>query len=286
MKNNKLAFIYGFIAILLWSTVATAFKIALAYLPVSTMLLYSTLSSFFILFITMIIMRKTKDFFNNSKNLIKNSLLLGFINPFLYYLILFGAYNLIPAQEAQPLNYTWPLMLTLLSYIILGEKIESRRFIGISTSFLGVIIISLKGNFTSFQVTNIKGTILALSSSVLWALYWIYNSKDNRESIVKMTSNFLVGLVFILIYFIFTKGQLIFNLKAILACVYIGTFEMGITFLFWSKGLELIDQKEKLVKYSYLGPFISLLFLALIIKEKILLSTIVGLIFIIFGIII
>ncbi len=286
MKNNKQAYIYGFIAILLWSTVATAFKIALNYLPVSTMLLYSTTSSFLILFITMVFMKKSNEFFKDFSKNIKSSLILGFINPFLYYLVLFGAYNLIPAQEAQSLNYTWPLMLTLLSYIILGEKIKSRRVLGICISFLGILIISFKGNFSSIEFSNIKGTLLALSSSILWALYWIFNSKEQKSGIIKMTSNFFVGLLFILIYFFITNGELIFNIKAILACIYIGAFEMGITFLFWAKGLELIDQKEKLVKYSYLGPFISLLLLALIIKEKILLSTIIGLVFIIFGIVI
>lgn len=286
MKNNKQAYIYGFIAILLWSTVATAFKIALIYLPVPTMLLYSTTSSFVILFLTMIFMGKGRDFLENYRYLLKKSLLLGFLNPFLYYLVLFAAYNLIPAQEAQSLNYTWPLMLTLLSYIILGEKIKSRRVLGITISFLGILIISFKGNFTSVEFSDIRGSLLALTTSILWALYWILNDRDKREGILKMTSNFFIGLIFILIYFVFAKGQLIFNIKAILACIYIGAFEMGITFLFWAKGLDLIDQKEKLVKYSYLGPFISLLFLAIIIKEKILVSTIIGLIFIIFGIII
>lgn len=286
MKNNKQAYIYGFIAILLWSTVATAFKIALIYLPVPTMLLYSTTSSFVILFLTMIFMGKGRDFLENYRYLLKKSLLLGFLNPFLYYLVLFAAYNLIPAQEAQSLNYTWPLMLTLLSYIILGEKIKSRRVLGITISFLGILIISFKGNFTSIEFSDIRGSLLALTTSILWALYWILNDRDKREGVLKMTSNFFIGLIFILIYFVFAKEQLIFNIKAILACIYIGAFEMGITFLFWAKGLDLIDQKEKLVKYSYLGPFISLLFLAIIIKEKILVSTIIGLIFIIFGIIV
>ena len=34
----------------------------------------------------------------------------GFLNPFLYYIILFKAYSLLPAQEALSLNYTWPLV--------------------------------------------------------------------------------------------------------------------------------------------------------------------------------
>ena len=39
---------------------------------------------------------------------------LGFLNPFLYYVVLFKAYDLLPAQEAQPLNYTWAITLAIL----------------------------------------------------------------------------------------------------------------------------------------------------------------------------
>ena len=48
---------------------------------------------------------------------------LGLINPFLYYLVLFKAYDLLPAQEAQAINYTWALMLAFLSVIFLKQKL-------------------------------------------------------------------------------------------------------------------------------------------------------------------
>ena len=47
----------------------------------------------------------------------KKVFILGLVNPFLYYLVLFKAYDLLPAQEAQAINYTWALMLAFLSVI-------------------------------------------------------------------------------------------------------------------------------------------------------------------------
>lgn len=285
-KNNTLAYIYGGLAILLWSTVATAFKIALRELSVPIMLFYSALSSLAIITLLMLIKKEHREFFNQSKRDLNLSLVLGSINPFGYYLVLFKAYELIPAQEAQPLNYTWPLMLTLLSVVFLKEKISYRRIAGILLSFTGIILISTKGSILNIRFSNIWGSLLALSSSVLWAVYWLANSKDNRLDLVKMTTNFLVGTLLIAGYLLIKGGLYIPSTQSLLSCVYIGFFEMGVTFVFWGKGLSLIDQKEKLVKYSYLGPFISLIFLSLIIKEKILLSTIAGLVLIIFGIVI
>ncbi|NJK98814.1 MAG: EamA family transporter, partial [Bacteroidales bacterium] len=54
--------------------------------------------------------------------------MLGFLNPLLYYLVLFKAYSLLPAQIAQPLNYTWPLILVILSIIFLSKNIRSGNF--------------------------------------------------------------------------------------------------------------------------------------------------------------
>jgi len=53
------------------------------------------------------------------------SSLLGFLNPFLYYIVLFKAYSMLPAQEAQALNYTWPLIVVILSIPLLNQRMAS-----------------------------------------------------------------------------------------------------------------------------------------------------------------
>ena len=52
------------------------------------------------------------------------SALMGLLNPVAYYLILFKAYTILPAQVAQPLNMVWPIVLVLLSMPILGQRIK------------------------------------------------------------------------------------------------------------------------------------------------------------------
>jgi len=90
---------------------------------------------------------------------------LGFLNPFLYYVILFKAYSLLPAQEAQPLNWTWPIMLVLLSIVILKQPIRWVNVLAIVISFSGVLVISTRGDVLAFQFTNLPGALLALGSS-------------------------------------------------------------------------------------------------------------------------
>lgn len=275
--QNKTAYIYGGLAILLWSTVAAAFKIALKGLNITSLLFIASWTSFLALFLIMIKEKKVKSFFVKRK-----ISLVGVLNPFLYYLILFRAYDLLSAQEAQVLNYTWPIALTLLSKIFLGDKIPVKRYLGITISFFGIIMIATKA-FKYQILSGGIGIFFALFSSIVWASYWLINKKSDEDELVKMCTNFFVGSICISIYGFWMKEIDFGTLNSFLAAFYVGLFEMGITFLFWAKGLKLIDRNDKLVRLSYLSPFISLVFITIFLKEPILKSTILGLVFIIFG---
>jgi drug/metabolite transporter (DMT)-like permease len=285
MKNQKMAYFYAICAVLIWSTVASAFKISLQYLDFLQLLLISAFVSTSILLVILITQNKIKKLVSYSTKEYLHSAFLGFLNPFLYYILLFKAYSLLPAQEAQPLNYTWPIMLVLLSIPLLNQRISLKSIIAIIISFFGVLIISTQGDILGFGFTNLYGAFLALSTAVIWAFFWIYNTKDNRDEITKLFLNFAFGLLYIFIATISFSKLRIPDLKGLLGASYIGFFEMGITFVIWSKAIQLSETTAKVSKLIYLVPFLSLIIVFFVLGEKILISTIVGLVFIVVGII-
>ncbi len=285
MKNQKMAYVYAIMAVLIWSTVATAFKLALKYLDFLQLLFFSGLVSCCVLLVLMIINREFKELTKLTFKEYLKSALLGFLNPFLYYVVLFKAYSLLPAQEAQPLNYTWPIMLVLLSIPLLNQKIKIKSIVSIAISFFGVLIISTQGDILGFGFTNLFGAILALSTAVIWALFWILNMKDKRKETPKLFLNFIFGLVYIFIATVTFSKITTPHINGILSASYIGLFEMGITFVLWSKALELSYSTAKVSKFIYLVPFLSLITVYFILGEKILIPTIIGLVFIIIGIV-
>jgi drug/metabolite transporter (DMT)-like permease len=210
---------------------------------------------------------------------------LGILNPFLYYVILFKAYSILPAQEAMTLNYTWPVMLILLSIPILKQKLSLKSGLAILLSFLGIIIISTKANLMAFRFSDFGGDMLALSSSVVWALYWLLNVKDHNDSVIKLFFNFLSGSILSLILMLSTEG---FHLQtaAIPAFIYIGLFEMSLTFVFWLTALKYSSSTDKVSQLIFLSPFMSLFFIYIFIGESIHYSTLLGLFFIIAGILV
>lgn len=285
MKNQKMAYFYAICAVLIWSTVASAFKLSLQYLDFLQLLLISAFVSTIILMVILITQNKMKKLMKYSLKDYLHSALLGFLNPFLYYILLFKAYSLLPAQEAQPLNYTWPIMLVLLSIPLLKQKVNLKSIIAIIISFFGVLIISTQGDILGFGFTNLYGAFLALSTAVIWAFFWIFNTKDKRDEITKLFLNFAFGLLYIFITTLSYSTIVIPDLNGLLGASYIGFFEMGITFVIWSKALQLSVTTAKVSKFIYLVPFLSLVIVFFVLGEKILISTIVGLAFIVIGII-
>lgn len=278
------AYFYAFLAVLLWSTAASAFKLSLACLNYLSLLFYASLVAAVILLGILILRGKAKELFHYPVKSYFHSVFLGFLNPFLYYVILFKAYTLLPAQLAQPLNFIWPLMIVILSVPLLRQKIGMKSLIAILISFLGVIVISTRGRMISFEQVNLKGVSLALASSLVWAVFWILNMKDKRGEIQKLSLSFCFGTILTLILILLT-GKLQFPSAAgWTGAVYIGLFEMGITFVIWLKALQSATTTAQVNNFIYLTPFLSLFFINLLVGESIRLSTIAGLILIVCGI--
>jgi drug/metabolite transporter (DMT)-like permease len=287
MDRNKQSYIYAGLAIFFWSTVPTAFKISLGELAILPMLTIASLTSTLILLIVVLAGKKAHLIrLSTGKELI-NSAVLGFINPFLYYLILFRAYQLLPAQVAQPLNMIWPIILVFLSVPILRQKIEKKSFVALFISFIGVYIISSQGRLFKPGHSDLTGVLLATGSSVFWSFYFILNVKDKRDEGVKLLLNFVFGSIYLVISMIITgKLQFPSGLTGIVASLYVGIFEMGITFFFWLKALRMASTTAKVSNLVYLAPFLSLIFVHYIIHEPVYYTTPVGLVFIITGILV
>lgn len=256
------------------------------YLNPTELVLYASIFSTIFLCLVITYQKKFNEVKIHIINNYKIVFTLGLINPFLYYLVLFKAYDLLPAQEAQAINYTWALMLAFLSVVFLKQKLHLNDILAGIICYFGVLIISTKGEPFSLNFSNMDGVLLALLSTVLWAMYWIVNTKQKADPIVGLFSNFLVSLPIIILYFFSTQDYIIPDFRGILAASYVGLFEMGITFLFWLKAMQCATSTAKIANLIFISPFISLIFIYFLVGEEIYLSTIIGLSTIIVGLVI
>lgn len=284
MKNSRQSIFFALLAVAFWSTMSSAFKLTLNHIAFDQLLFWSSLFAVFALGFLVLILAGYRKVFAQSKKEILRSAVLGLLNPFAYYLVLFKAYELLQAQEAGVLNYSWPVILVILSVPLLGQRIGIIGFTAILTSFAGLWVISTKGQVFSLEFSNAYGVTLAVGSAFLWALYWIINLKDKREALVKIFMNMVFGGAYITLYLLITSGIKIPGSKALIGAGYIGLFEMGITFVFWLLALKKAANTARVSNLIFLSPFIALFFIRLFVGEPILPSTVLGLILIVSGI--
>jgi drug/metabolite transporter (DMT)-like permease len=286
MHNQSKAYSLALISIAFWSTMGTAFKLTLSYLNPGMLLLIATFTAFIFLGMVVVVKKKITMLQQLTFKQTLNSALMGLFNPFLYYLVLFEAYSRIPAQEGVALNYIWPVVLVIFSIIFLKQHITLLSVLAIIVSFAGTVVIAVHGNFTELKFSNTTGVILAIGSAFFWASFWIINMKDPREAIVKMFVNFGFGAAYILSWNIYKHNIIVPTFNGLAGAIYIGIFEMGLTFVLWLTALKLSIHTARVSNLVFISPFISLILVSFFVGEKILLSTIAGLAIIVLGIVI
>jgi len=285
MKNQRKAYVFALLAVLCWSTIGSAFKISLRYIGFAELLLIASCTATMVLLATLMVQKKLPLLRDVAFKDYCRSALMGLLNPFLYYVVLLQAYDLLPAQEAGTLNYIWPLVLVLLSIPLLGQKIRPLSILAILVSFFGIILISTHGNLVDFKLSSPAGVALAIGSAIFWALYWIINMNDKREDFSKIFLNFCFGTAYIVVYIFIFHGFGSHPWQGIAGGIYLGLFEMGIPFVLWLKALNYSRTTAGVSNLIYLSPFISLIIIHFIVGEVILLSTVAGLAFIVGGIV-
>lgn len=283
MKNERKALLLGALAVLLWSTVATAFKLTLKEFTAIQMLSVAIFTSSLALIVVCKIQGKLNLLITTFLSTPFYYLALGLLNPLAYYLILFKSYELLPASQAQPLNYSWAITLTLMASIFLGQRIRKQDWIACILGYLGVLVIATKGDLFSLEFDSPLGVALALLSTILWAGYWVLNTKNKADPVVGVLLGFLIALPFSIILTIYEGASWDKTIQGWFAASYVGLFEMGITFVLWLSALKATNNTARISNLIFISPFISLMLLASIIGETIHSSTLIGLAMIVTG---
>lgn len=287
MNRQNRALCMGGMVVIFWATVATAFKIALTEMGVLQLLLISSTTALLVCTFELFRTGKTglaiRTVSESGARRVPLLMFQALLTPFLYYLVLFKAYSLLPAQIAQPLNYSWQVVLILMMSLFYKKRLTFIQLTGVLICFAGVVSLSLNRGADLSGNLSIMGISLALGSSIIWASYWISKLKNDIDPVVELFYNFLFGTIYLLILSVFYPMDWP-STRGLLAGLYVGIFEMGLTFILWTKALRLAENKIALTQITYLSPILSLIFIHYILGEKLTPLTFAGLVLVTGGI--
>lgn len=286
MTQNSKSIVLAAVAVLSWATVATAFKIALQHLTVYNMLFIATVTATVIYTVMMTVEGKWGALLRIPKKVALEALALGLLNPTVYYMILFQAYDMLPAQVAQPVNYAWPIFLVIMLAVFNRERIPWRKYIGMAISVGGVVCISMGGGGVEGRLSA-AGIGMALLSAVLWGVYWMVNErlKNKLDTTSALFLGFAVGSVVLGVGGWISGAIEVGSRAGVLSGIYIGCFEMGIPFLAFGMALRTTKNPALVNQMCYLSPFLSLFLISMILCEKIAPATYAGLALIVAGLV-
>lgn len=280
MTQDGRAIAYGLGAVAMWSTVATAFKVALDVMSPLELIWLASLVSWLIMGGLVLFRGQGRQALRHGW---KTALWAGLMNPVAYYLLLFAAYDRLPGQEAMALNYTWALAMAFLAVPLLKQRLTRVDLIAGVVAYTGVWVIATRGAVFNVAFADPLGVLAALASTLVWALYWLLNARDPRPPMVGQWQNFSVAIPLLSLLVVLGPGWQIQGLGALGAGVYVGLFEMGIAFVLWQLAVQTVSRTAKVSMLIFLSPPISLLLLFLVVGEPILVSTLVGLVLILAG---
>ena len=279
-NRDRQAILLGLGAVALWSTVATAFKIALTYMSPLELIWLASLVSWALIGVLMVRQGRLGQALSQGW---RTAAWAGLMNPVAYYLLLFGAYDRLPGQEAMALNYTWALAMALLAVPILGQRLTRIDILAGLIAYAGVWVIATRGAVLDVAFADPLGVGMALASTLLWALYWLLSARDHRPPLVAQWQNFTVALPVLTLLMLLGPGFSWLGWKGLAAGVYVGLFEMGVAFVLWQLAVHRVSRTARVSNLIFLSPPVSLLLLFLVVGEPILASTLVGLVLILGG---
>ena len=269
-KNQKLALIYGGITVMLWSTVATVFKIALTELTPLQLVTGACFVSMLVLLSRVCMSGQLSQLFTALKQRPLFYLTLGALNPTAFYLSLFAGYEHLPGSIAVPVNYSWAVMLPLLAAPILKQALSRWQLTGCLMGYAGVTIIATGGKLSGLGDINLMGIGLVLLAAFIWCLYWIMNTGNKQDSVVSLLCCTLCGLPMLLVLNVaFGSWPTGLTIHGMAGVVYIGLFEMGITYIFWLTALRIARDASQVSSLMFLTPVLSIIWISFFLGEQI-----------------
>jgi drug/metabolite transporter (DMT)-like permease len=177
-----------------------------------------------------------------------------------------------------------PFFTAIFAHLFLdGEKFRPQFFLGFAFAILGIFLISFNGSMA--LKLNHLGDILTILAAVVWAAYSVLIKKISSfhyPTILSTRRVFLYGLIFMIpALFIFNfrwnfNGLARFaHLSNLLNILYLGLGASALCFVTWNWAVKILGA-VKTSAYIYMGPVITIVTSAIVLKEKITWITLAG----------
>ena len=271
----------AFIAIFFWATAFVLTKVVLKEVDVTTL---GVLRYFFASIIVIFILIKQKISLPALKD-IPAFIFAGF-SGYAGYIALFNMATLLSSPSTlSVINALAPAITAIVAYFIFNEKIKIIGWISMGISFCGILILTLWNG----TLTVNKGVIYMLIGCVLLSLYNIsqrYLTKKYSSFDVSMYSMLIGGILLVVYSPSSVRNIFSISFNSLILIIYMSVFPSIISYFFWTKAFEIAKHTTEVTSFMFITPVLATLMGIIILGDIPKLSTLIGGVVIILGMII
>ena len=188
-------------------------------------------------------------------------LFIGFLNPFLAFLLECTSMVHLSASLASVIMSTMPLFTPLAAFFILKERARPFTLIGLLVSFAGICLIILAGDVESDY--TVTGLILIFSAVASGVLYTVFAKKllNRYSSLAVVTFQQIFGCIFFIPVFLIREvpgvfSHDVFPTGSFLAILFLAVFPSSISYYLFNDGIRKIGP-TKANAYTNLTPVVA-----------------------------
>lgn len=194
------------------------------------------------------------------------------------------------AINASLMNTSTPIIIYLISFIILRERLTRNQMIGTAISFIGVLFIISNGSLENLlQLSFNRGDLIVIVAIICWSIYSFMVKQYAEKLPVNSTflATILIGAFMLAPFSIyeFTNPaiQITWSPASFSAIFFTGVFASIVAFLCWNTGVVRLGANRAGIFLNFI-PVFATLFAVLFISESLQLVQVLGGLFVIFGV--
>ena len=240
---------FGGLCIVLWALIPVVAKLGQSDLDSHQFLFFSSLISFLCLLGLGLKTGSIKSL--RSYRMVDglSAIGLGLMGTYLYYLFLYQGYAVGNGVEVLIVQYTWPIMISLLAPKLLGESFTIAKTLGLVLGFSAIVLMVSKGQWGAIDLDEPVALIWVAVGSLCFALFSVLSKRVTLEPISLITVYFGVATVASGLGMLFYSEFRWPSASSALPLILNGVLVNGFSYWFWLEALRRVNA-------SLLAPFI------------------------------
>lgn len=282
MRNKLKGTILALFCVALWALIPVVAKLGQLSLDNHQFLFWSSLVSFIVIALTVIVGGKVKFILQYTRKEWLWLSFLGLLGTYIYYLFLYLGYSKATGMEVLVIQYTWPILIVVFSILILNERLTCKKSMAVFLGFIGVLLVLTKGNIANVNIHNPSVIALVAAGAACFALFSVLSKKIVKEPLGVVAVYFGVASIASFISMLCFSEFALPSANEVPAILINGIIVNGFSYVLWVLALRSTEASY-LATFTFITPILSAIYLIVFFDEPFFPAYGIGLVLVVAG---